>query len=89
MELPCSKVPRRAAGTNTLLFRAFLWLFPWVQRMESEAAHSPPSSAELKVRCSCKLTFSHTIVDIKSLKTEHNLAALKILSVNTLKLTWE
>jgi hypothetical protein len=55
--------------------------------MESEAAHSPPSSVEVKVRCSSKSALSHVITDIESLKTEHILEALKILSVNTLKLT--
>jgi hypothetical protein len=57
--------------------------------MKSEAAHSSPSSAEVKVRCSCKSALSHVIIDIESLKTELILEALKILSVNTLKLTCE
>lgn len=87
MKLPCSKAARRVPETIILLFRPFLRLFPVVQRMESEAAHSPPSSAEVKVRCSSKSALSHVIIDIESLKTEHILEALKILSVNTLKLT--
>jgi hypothetical protein len=46
--------------------------------MESDAAHSPPSSAEVKVRCSWKSALSHAIINIKSLKTENILETLKI-----------
>lgn len=48
--------------------------------MESEAAHSPPLSAEVKVTYSCKSALSPAIIDTKSLKTGHILEALKILN---------
>jgi len=57
--------------------------------MDCDATHSPPSSAGVKIKRTCKSTLSNVLIDLKSLKTDHILEAQKILSDNKLKLVWE